>query len=97
LHDGPAEPSGWQDSAVSVKRPAEGAAKWGEVSVTGTVSGSAEVHTNVDVQLNPSPWFESTVRRAETVANMGLNGKLGTTMMGGDNATKAAAPVGIQQ
>ena len=97
LHDGPAEPGGWQDSAVSVKRPAEGAAKWGEVSVTGTVSGSAEVHTNVDVQLNPSPWFESTVRRAETVANMGLSGKLGTTMMGGDNATKAAAPVGTQQ
>lgn len=102
------EGEGWQDSARAMWKPTteSGDKKWGDpskptetkeiikdVTVTGTVSGSAEVHTQIAVQIQPSTYFEGLVRRAEAVANMGITGKLGTGMQGGgDNSTRPSGP-----
>jgi hypothetical protein len=85
--DGTGSRSGWQDSIRSVG-PSSG---FKDVAVTGTVTGSAELHQNIVVKIKPTPWFESVVKLAETVANMSLSGNLGTSMQGpGDNSTKAS-------
>jgi hypothetical protein len=75
--------SGWQDSAVtSWKPPSEdGNKKWGDpkapqkIEVSGTVVGNAELHNNMTLTLQPSAYFESLVKRAESVATMSLNGR----------------------
>ena len=79
--------AGWQDSAKVGKLAA--ATPWDKVDVSGTVSGTAEIHQNITVEVRPSAYLESIVKQAQAVANVGLNGQLGTGMQGpGDNSVK---------
>jgi len=100
LRDGGADgvaSRGWQDSIVlGNSKASQGFGDPGknstQVEVQGTVSGDAEIHLNVQGELRPTPYFTAMIQRAEAVANMGINGRLGTSMQGpGDNNTKAAA------
>ncbi|MDR6304673.1 hypothetical protein GGQ85_002385 [Nitrobacter vulgaris] len=85
--DGTGSRSGWQDSTRSI-----GASSgFKDVSVNGTVTGSAELHQSLTVDVRPTPYFEGIVRRAENVASMSLSGHLGTSMQGlGGNGVKPA-------
>ena len=85
---------GWQDSIVlGGVRPSQGfgdpARTSTQVEVSGTVSGEAELHVNVQGEMRPSTYLEGIIQRAEAVSTVNLNGKLGTSMQGpGDNGTK---------
>lgn len=109
VDDAPVSRDGWQSSAQANVAPVNEATKWGDgtptrdiaiatprdsnVTVTGTVEGSAEIHQNLELHIVPTPYFEGLVRRAEAVANMGINGRLGTGMQGpGDNGTTPSKP-----
>jgi hypothetical protein len=109
VDDAPVSRDGWQDSAKVNIKQVDGATKWGDgtptrdiaiatprdsnVTVTGTVAGSAELHANIELHLQPSSYFEGVVRRAEAVANIGMTGKLGIGMQGpGENGVKPSMP-----
>jgi hypothetical protein len=78
--------SSWHDSATVKLGQSSG---FKDVAVTGTVSGEAELHTNIALEIRPSAYFESLVQRAENVSKMGISGKLGESMSGGgDNSVK---------
>lgn len=86
--DGP-QSRGWQDSAFSLK-PSQGL---NGANITGTVNGAAELHINLQGEVRPTAYLEGIIHRAESAANISLNGRLGTSMQGpGDNATKPTAP-----
>ena len=92
--------AGWHDSVVlgqpvASKGFGDGSKTSTQVDVQGSVSGSAELHNMIAVEIKPSTYFEGLVKRAESVANVSLNGQLGTGMQGpGDKSVKpsGAAP-----
>jgi TP901 family phage tail tape measure protein len=90
--DGAGSALGWGDSIRNV------AASNGfkDVAVNGTVTGSAELHNMIQVEVKPTTYFDGLVQRAESVAHMSLNGNLGTSMQGpGGNNTKPAQPAAL--
>ncbi|WP_370154884.1 hypothetical protein [Bradyrhizobium ottawaense] len=87
---------GWQDSIRAVAQ----SSGFKDVAVTGTVTGEAELHNNIQIEVKPSTYFESLVTRMEAVANMHLNGQLGAGLQGpGDNSVKPmqGPPTGAQE
>ena len=59
LGDGTGSRSGWQDSILSVGQ----SSGFKDVAVTGTVTGEAELHQNFQIEVKPTAYFESLVRR----------------------------------
>lgn len=94
--DGAGSAFGWHDSIRAVGQ----SSGFKDVAVTGTVTGEAELHNNIQIEVKPTAYFESLVKRMEAVANMHLNGQLGTTLQGpGDNSVKPqqGPPTGAQE
>jgi hypothetical protein len=86
---GEAGGSGWQDSAKVNLGKSDG---FKDVAVTGTVSGTAEIHQNITIDVRPTQWLENIVKQAQSVSTLNMNGRLGTSMQGpGDNGTKPSA------
>ncbi|MGY3514174.1 ribosomal protein L32E [Bradyrhizobium sp. USDA 3051] len=94
--DGEGSRYGWQDSIRAVGQ----SSGFKDVAVTGTVTGEAELHNNIQIEVKPTAYFESLVKRMEALANMHLNGQLGTGLQGpGDNSVKGpqGPPTGAQE
>jgi hypothetical protein len=106
---------GWQESARTNVKQVDGASKWGDgtptrditiatprdsnVTVTGTVEGSAELHQSLTIDVQPSAYFVSLVKQAEALVHIGISGRLGEGMRGpGDNSIMPSLPppVGTQ-
>ena len=65
------------------------------VTVTGQVSGEAEVHQTMTLEVRPTSYFEGLIKKVETAAKMAITGSVGSTMAGSNAPTHPSTGGGL--